>query len=34
MAHLHSNMQRFDIHVGVSTCEIVIESATRPTSDV
>src|SRR4029077_10140076 len=28
MAHLHSDMERFDFHVALELCEIVIESAT------
>jgi len=28
MAHLHTDMERFDVHVVVEVCEIVIESAT------
>jgi hypothetical protein len=28
MAHLHADMERFDIHVALELCEIVIESAT------
>jgi len=28
MAHLHTDMERFDIHVALELCKIVIESAT------
>ena len=28
MAHLHTDMERFDVHVALEVCEIVIESAT------
>jgi len=28
MAHLHSDMERFDVHVALEACDIVIESAT------
>jgi hypothetical protein len=28
MAHLHTDMERLDIHVALEVCEIVIESAT------
>ena len=28
MAHLHSDMERLDIHVALEACDIVIESAT------
>ena len=28
MAHLHTDMERVDIHVALEVCEIVIESAT------
>jgi hypothetical protein len=28
MAHLHSDMERFDIHIALEACDIVIESAT------
>jgi hypothetical protein len=29
MAHLHTDMERLDIHVAIELCEIVNESATR-----
>jgi hypothetical protein len=28
MAHLHTDMERLDVHVALEVCEIVIESAT------
>ena len=28
MAHLHSDMERLDVHVALEACDIVIESAT------
>jgi hypothetical protein len=28
MAHLHTDMQRLDVHVALEACDIVIESAT------
>jgi hypothetical protein len=28
MAHLHTDMERFDVHVALEVCEMVIESAT------
>jgi hypothetical protein len=28
MAHLHTDMERLDVHVALELCEIVIESAT------
>jgi hypothetical protein len=28
MAHLHADMERFDFHVALELCEIVIQSAT------
>jgi hypothetical protein len=31
MAHLHAYMERFDFHVALELCEIVIESATMVT---
>jgi hypothetical protein len=28
MAHVHTDMELLDVHVGLEVCEIVIESAT------
>jgi hypothetical protein len=28
MAHLHTDMERLDIHVAIEVCEIITESAT------